>query len=69
MYQEKETHYYEYIGPVCEFDKCIVQNRKGNTRAVSEAQARNNLTFQYKMKHQKSASTKISLPGKITLIA
>lgn len=65
---EKDTHYYEYVGPVCEFDKCIVQIWKGNTRAVTEAKARSNLIFQFKMKHGRTANTKITLPGIIKQI-
>ena len=59
---------YAYDGPVLEFGRCICNKWITETIAVSEAKARSNLTYQFKKKYGKSATSKISLPGKITLI-
>lgn len=56
---------YRYDGPVMEFDRCIANHWTGETYAVSEAKARNNLTFRFKKESGRSPQTKISLPGKI----
>lgn len=58
---------YSYVGPVMEFDKCINSNWKASTYAKSEKQARNNLAYQYKTKHGRTANAKITLPGKLTV--
>lgn len=60
---------YSYDGPVFEFDTCINRRWKGTTYAVSESKARNNLTYQYKMQNNLKPRTKISIPGKITLVS
>lgn len=57
---------YVYEGPVMEFDRCVVNKWRGETFAVSEAKAKSNLAYQYKKQNHKIASTKITLPGKIT---
>ena len=59
---------YDYEGPVMEFDRCISNNWKGTTFAPTEKKAKSNLAYQYKKKHGKIASTKISLPGKVRLV-
>lgn len=59
---------YDYEGPVMEFDQCISNNWKGTTFAPTEKKAKSNLAYQYKKKHGKIASTKISLPGKVRLV-
>ncbi len=56
---------YSYNGPVKEFDRIISLGWSGETFAKSEKKARNNLAFQYKRSHGRSASSKISLPGKL----
>lgn len=56
---------YEYDGPVMEFDRCISNNWKGTTYAVSEKKARSNLTYRFKKQTNRMASTRISLPGKL----
>jgi len=67
---EKEVfmNQYDYEGPVMEFDRCISNNWKGTTFAPTEKKAKSNLAYQYKKKHGKIASTKISLPGKVRLV-
>ncbi len=60
---------YLYEGPVMEFDTCIQQHWQGSTYAVSEKKARSNLTYQYKQNSNRTTNTKITLPGKITLVS
>ena len=60
---------YSYEGPVKEFERIIDSKWKSTTYAQTEAKARSNLTFQYKRTHNKAASSKITLPGKITMLA
>ncbi len=59
---------YRYDGPVEEFGKCVTRQWSAQTRAVSEKQARSNLSYQYKKQFNKAANTKINLPGKIVVI-
>ena len=59
---------YIYEGPVKEFDTCVATNWRGETFATSESKARSNLTYQYKKKHNLVAGTKITLPGKLTMV-
>ena len=64
----QEYHKYLYDGPVMEFDRCINNNWTGETMAPTETKARTNLTYQFKKMHGKITATKISLPGKITMV-
>ncbi len=57
---------YSYDGPVMLFDKLIADHWKGQTVASSEKDAKNNLAYQFKMQTNRTANTKISLPGKLT---
>ena len=59
---------YSYEGPVRSFDNIVSSRWKGQTHATSEAKARSNLIYQYKREHGLSASTKITLTGKISLV-
>lgn len=59
---------YEYNGPVVVFDKCVENNWKASTYAVSEEKARSNLAYQYKQKTNRVPRTKVVLPGKLTMI-
>lgn len=59
---------YAYNGPVMEFNTCIMSNWKGETMAVSESKARTNLAYQFKKSHNRVASSKITLPGKVVMI-
>ncbi len=59
---------YSYKGPVLEFDKIIASNWEASTTAVSAEKARCNLAYQFKMEHGKVPRTKISLPGKLTVV-
>ena len=64
----QEYHKYLYDGPVMEFDRCIDNHWKGETMAPTETKARTNLAYQFKKTHGKISATKISLPGKITMV-
>ena len=56
---------YIYDGPVVEFGKFIANRWQGETYAVSERRARSNLSHQFKTKHNRLPSAKITLPGKL----
>ena len=56
---------YEYNGPVMSFDICVANNWKAYTRAVSEAKARSNFSYQYKKQNGLVPNAKIGLPGMI----
>lgn len=56
---------YTYNGPVLEFDKIIANCWRAKTAAVSEAKARTNLAYQFKMETGRVPRTKITLPGKL----
>ena len=58
---------YFYDGPIMVFDKCVASEWKAATTAVSEKQARNNLTYQAKQYLGKVTSARVTLPGKITV--
>lgn len=58
---------YFYKGPVCEFGKLVQNTWSGETMAVSEKKARNNLIFQWKKKNNRAACSKVTLPGKIMI--
>jgi hypothetical protein len=45
------------------FDRVIAKHWHGETKAVSERQARSNLAYQYKKQNHYIIYTKISLPG------
>ena len=57
-----------YNGPVMEFDTCIANHWRGETFALSEAKAKSNLTYQFKKKNNRIASSKITLPGDLKII-
>ena len=57
-----------YYGPVMEFDTCIANHWRGETFAPSEAKAKSNLTYQFKKKNNRIASSKITLPGDLKII-
>ena len=58
---------YSYEGPVMEFDRCVMEKWRGTTRAVSEKKAKNNLAYQYKKSYNRTANTRVTLPGKLIL--
>ena len=56
---------YSYDGPVLAFEKIVTNHWQGQTYAVSEAKARSNLAYQFKIENGKVPRTKITLPGQI----
>lgn len=59
---------YYYDGPVFEFDRIVANHWTGSTLAESERKARSNLAYQFKMQCGKVARSKITIPGKLTII-
>ena len=59
---------YVYDGPVEVFGRCVANHWKGITLAESEAKARSNLAYQYKIQNGKIGRTKVTLPGKIRMV-
>lgn len=59
---------YSYNGPVLEFDRIIAEHWSASTRAKSEKKARSNLAYQFKMKYGREPRSKITVPGKLTII-
>lgn len=59
---------YMYEGPIMFFETCVASNWKAYTTATSEAQARNNITHQAKRLLNKLPSSRVTLPGKITVV-
>lgn len=59
---------YMYEGPIMVFETCVASNWKAYTTATSEAQARNNMTYKAKRLLNKLPSTRVTLPGKITIV-
>ena len=62
------VYLYFYDGPVMEFNICVASHWQSSTYAISEQKARNNLIYQFKKKNNKLPNTKITLPGKLTLL-
>ena len=60
---------YSYNGPVRVNGNLVADHWKGETMAVSENKARNNLAYQYKKSHNLIASVKVTLSGNITIIS
>ena len=59
---------YTYEGPILEFERIVANRWVGTTFAESEKKARCNLAYQYKKQHGKVARSKITIPGKLTVI-
>lgn len=59
---------YFYDGPVLEFGKIISDRWSSSTRAESEKKARSNLAYQFKMMYGQTPNSKITVPGKLTII-
>ena len=59
---------YFYDGPVLMFSTCIHKRWIAETTAPSEAKAKANLAFRFKKEYDKSADSKITLPGKLRVV-
>ena len=60
---------YLYKGPVKEFDRIIDNDWWAMTRADTEAKARSNLAYQYKKKHGKLSTARITIPGELECVS
>lgn len=65
---EQQLKKYSYTGPVEVFGKCVDNRWYGSTFATSEKKARSNLEYQYKQQLGKTATAKVTLPGKIVVV-
>lgn len=65
---EGEYHKYVYDGPVMSFNMLLADHWKGETVAPSEKKALSNLTYQFKVKNNRIASSNIKLTGKIKMV-
>ena len=59
---------YSYDGPVMWFDTCIAGRWKGETTAPSKEKALFNLAYRFKKENNQTPNTKITLPGKLTVV-
>lgn len=59
---------YSYDGPVLEFDRIIANHWKASTRAESEKKARSNLAYQFKKQYNKAPRSRITIPGRLSII-
>lgn len=59
--------FYTYDGPVLEFERIVAEHWLGFTYATSEKKARSNLAHKFKMQTGRTANSKISMPGKLTI--
>lgn len=59
---------YAYQGPVMVFDKCVNDNWKAETMAVSRGKAMSNLKYRWKKENDRIVSCKVTLPGKLVEI-
>ena len=57
---------YGYSGPVMIFGRCVSDKWEGETYASSEAKAKNNLSYAFKLRNNLSPNAHVSLPGKLT---
>lgn len=60
-----EARKYAFEGVVMMFDRIYASNVRMETTAVSEAKARSNMTYRFKLQNGLSNCAKISLVGKI----
>lgn len=58
---------YLYEGPVTSFGKPVANRWRGSTYAMSDKKAKNNLAYQYKKQKHLSATSRVELPGEITM--
>lgn len=63
--EQNSKKQYSYCGVILRFGKVIASNYTATTYAVSKAQARNNIKFQYKKKFGLTPSAKLDLSGNL----
>lgn len=59
---------YRYDGPVMNDDRCIQENWKGETMAVSEKRAKSNLLYRWKKQNGYAVQASISLPMSLIIV-
>lgn len=59
---------YKYEGPVTSFGTIIKERWSGYTTGTTEGKAKSNLAYRFKMTHGVLPSSRIELPGKMTLV-
>lgn len=59
---------YSYDGPVLEFEHIVANHWCAKTRANTEEKARCNLAYQFKRQTGREARTRITVPGKLTIV-
>lgn len=60
---------YEYVGPVMIFNQCVADRWVGYTTAASKGRALSNLKYQFKKETNRIPSSKVDLPGKLSVVA
>ena len=56
---------YRYDGPVMRFDSCVQCRWTATTVAATEAKAKSNLVYRYKIENGLLPNANITLPGKL----
>ena len=59
---------YSYDGPVLEFGKLVADHWKDETVAPSEAKARANIIYKFKVKTDRNLYSVVTLPGRIVVV-
>lgn len=59
---------YYYSGPVYEFERLLTDRWTATTQASSEKKARSNLAYQFKIQYDRVPRSRITVPGKLTII-
>lgn len=62
------SYKYRYEGPVMVFDRLVQETYVGETIAPTPSKARSNLIFRWKKQNNRSAGSKVTLPGRVTCI-
>ena len=65
MEQVKERKLYRYEGAVLIFDRVVAHNFTAETKAVSEAKAKNNIRWQFREAANVAAQIPVTLTGKL----
>lgn len=60
---------YLYKGPVTSFGKIVKPSWQATTYAPSAAKAKSNLMYRFKTENNRLPTSKIELPGKISLVS
>lgn len=58
---------FRYSGPVMRFDTIVLSKWVAETYAETETKAKSNFAYQFKKKYGLKPSTRVTLPGTITV--